>query len=161
MDPLTVSAPPRPERYRGATGQNVSIEVTRDSGENVPVEIVDISLGGVKLEVPSAMRFQEPICLTFSDTDSGWRMSLPAVVRWARTTPQSSWNLGCAFREQLSPEGLEDLFQRGVVERRRFARFPVNRILSAKPELSEDRPVRAIARFLGRRLLHSERKPNT
>lgn len=129
---------PRAQRFRVSNLDSIYATIERECGrapaslEAIPI---DISEGGSKLRVGTALSFEEPITLILGCVEGPLRLTLSCRVAWLREEWENSWLIGCQFIPNLPSEALEEMFCSGVIERRQFPRYPVDGEASVQWEL--------------------------
>jgi serine/threonine protein kinase len=74
-----------------------------------PAQILDISTGGVCLEVPRRFEPKTHLQVSLPGAEPGMETSLITTVRWVKALTASKWMLGCAFMRPLEEKQLEAL----------------------------------------------------
>lgn len=116
----------REPRFHGSLRERVELSVERNGDSSrLPAEIQDISLGGVKILVQAPLLFEEPLALHLETPDGEFQERIEAQVRWIRSVSENRWLAGCAIHPPMALDALENLFEAGIVERRRFERHGV------------------------------------
>ena len=108
-------------RYRAVADSPLCVAVQRvdDKTPMRGCELLDISVTGVRLASTSTFRFGERFLLHLESEDLGLSTKVESCVQWIRSgRSESEWTLGCAFESELEAEVLEDLVDRGILERR-------------------------------------------
>jgi hypothetical protein len=129
---------PRAERFPVKRLEGIEATVEREDSRGPTVfsaQPLDISEGGIKLRVPVALAFEEPIGLKLSGCDGKLDLILSCRVTWLRRESDSSWQIGCNFVPELPSDALQRMFATGLIERRRFRRDVVSGRAIAKWEL--------------------------
>jgi hypothetical protein len=129
---------PRPTRYPVRNLDQTFAVIEREAGrepQTLTAEPMDVSEGGIKLRVSTALAFEEPIQLQLGSHDGRLDLTLSCRVSWLRQEDDGAWYLGCNFTPQLPPDALEAMFATGMIERRRFRRDSVSGKAVAKWEL--------------------------
>lgn len=132
-------------RYRAGELGRARVLVERPEapdGQPLAAEMVDLSPGGVRLDLSEPLKFSETVRLRFEHDRAPLHLAMTASVRWIRSAPDDRWTAGCSFSPSLPPECMHELFQKGLLERRRNRRHVVRGQLDARWELSSQ-PVRA------------------
>jgi len=118
----------------------LQVTIGRNGGEElVSAEPVDISERGMKLRVNTPFKFEESITVLVGQNEGQLRMAHSGRVSWLRQESADTWLLGCQFEPKLPPHALEEMFSTGVLERRRFPRYPVGGQGVAHWELQAER----------------------
>jgi serine/threonine protein kinase len=112
-EPPRQSAPPAADERRNAPRYPSALEAAcrplRDSKEQWRAEVQDISLTGLRLELPR--RFEPGTALTLEVRNAQEEtVSLLLVkIRWVRAADGGKWGLGCAFTRPMSEGDLSAL----------------------------------------------------
>jgi len=126
-------------RYRAGELGRARVLVERpEAPEAGPLAaaMVDLSAGGVRLALEVPLKFSEIVRLRFEHDRAPLNLSMTATVRWIRSSPDDRWTAGCSFSPLLPAECMHELFEQGLLERRRSRRHPVRGSLLAHWELS-------------------------
>jgi len=98
-----------------------------------------MSRGGLKLSVPVELAVHEVVQLQVASEVLQMDLAEPAQIRWIRKDPDSDgWHVGCQIQTAIDEEILEELAERGLLDRRNSARHSVNAEAMAQWELRED-----------------------
>jgi c-di-GMP-binding flagellar brake protein YcgR len=130
----------REPRYQVTRARAVRVIIERASGitqETLEAELSDLSPSGAKLRVesPTKVQFQEAILLRLESPDIGLNLTIHAKVCWIRGSAGDTWTLGCTFSPSLPEHCIQELFNRGLLERRRNNRRSVRGQAVARWEL--------------------------
>jgi hypothetical protein len=140
--------PAREARYPLLEGRVIKATVERQGGlppEEIDAELVDVSMGGVKLLVSKCPAMQEAVVLKMVAPEIELDLSVNAEVCWTRPAPGDAWYLGCTLNPKLPEQLLTDLAVKGYVQRRRDPRIPIDLPASMRSEGSlESVPVRLL-----------------
>lgn len=140
--------PVREARYPLLEGRAIKVTVERSGGmppQEIDAELVDVSLGGVKLRVPACPGMQEAVVLRMAAPEIELDLSVDAEVCWTRPAPDDAWYLGCVLNPKLPEKLLTDLAVNGYVQRRRDPRMPIDLPATMRGEGSLDSvPVRLL-----------------
>jgi len=118
----------RAPRFRVRNIETIYAHIEREPGREpvaLEAEPIDISEGGCKLRVDTALSFEEPFTLVIGSMEGPLRLTLSCRVRWLREECEGIWVMGCQFHPNLPHEAMEEMFRGGLIERRQFPRFRV------------------------------------
>jgi hypothetical protein len=121
--------PERDDRYYVKNLDKIYATIGRQSGDDLATfsaEPIDISERGMKLRVDVPFQFEESITVILGSSEGQLRLALSGRVTWLRQERDDSWLLGCQFTPKLPPDALEEMFSKGMIERRRSPRYPVS-----------------------------------
>ena len=137
----------RDVRYQFTNTYAATISRSGESGtESIDVCLLDMSRGGLKLSVPVELAIHEIVQLHIASEELQMNMEESAQIRWIRKDPDSDgWHVGCQIQTIIDEDVLEQLAERGLLDRRNSARQRVNCEALAQWELREDSvPVRLL-----------------
>lgn len=130
----------REPRYQVTRARAVRVVIERAAGitqETLEAELSDLSPSGAKLrlESPAKVQFQEAILLRLESQEIGLNLTIHAKVCWIRGSAADCWTLGCTFSPSLPEHCIQELFNKGLLERRRNTRRSVRGQAVARWEL--------------------------
>jgi hypothetical protein len=130
---------PRPRRY--AVNDDLVVRVTVDRRPDcrptvIEAELLDLSPGGAKLALPSALRFQEPVQLTLASEQFDLHLTVSCIVRWIKPAKGDLWQAGVKFDPEIPFKSIQQLFSSGFLERRQHIRESIRGEARARWELS-------------------------
>lgn len=130
----------RNPRYRFAERYSATICRTSESGpETIPADLLDMSRCGLKLSIPTQLEVHEVIQLHLVNDELGLNLIESAQIRWVREKAETgTWDVGCEIQRGIDENVLEELAERGLLDRRDSARHNVTAEGLAQWELSED-----------------------
>jgi hypothetical protein len=120
----------REPRYQvsRARAARVVVERTGDiAPEVIEAELLDLSPSGAKVRIENVARaqFQDGILLRLECPELGLNLSISARVCWIKPAGEGFSSLGCAFTPALPEHCIQELFNKGLLERRRNSRRSV------------------------------------
>ena len=119
---------PRAQRFQVEDSSEAVVAITRtDEGNQEPLtaELVDVSQFGVKLRVPTNLRFEESLQLHIEVIGTEIEYQGVASVRHIRSLDEGHWVVGCAIAPPLTDEAFAHLATTAGKERRQFRRLPI------------------------------------
>ena len=130
-------------RYRLSNAPSVTVVPEGDErGLTLDVHdarLLDLSRHGAKLASPTEIPTGNSIHLKLAVPKLGLVFQVAGAVCWCSLSEDDSWWMGCSLRPGLPHELLDQLAERGEVNRRLDARFREEVALSAFWELGGDR----------------------
>ncbi len=145
--------PARDARFPLLEGRTIRVTVERQGSlppEEIDAELVDVSLGGMKLLVSKSPAMQEAVVLKMVAPEIELDLSVDAQVCWTRPAPGGASYLGCTLNPKLPEQLLADLAVKGYVQRRRDPRMPIDLPASMRSEgSSESVPIRLLDHSTG------------
>jgi serine/threonine protein kinase len=113
---LVPNAPPPPKpsdrrtQVRYSVNAPTSCETLLGSAHvPCPAQILDISTGGVCLEVPRRFEPKTNLQVSLPGAEPGLETTLISTVRWVKALTPTKWMLGCAFMRPLDEKQLDTL----------------------------------------------------
>jgi hypothetical protein len=110
-----------PRRPRHATNADAQlrVEIQRPAGGSADLlqaELLDFSRHGFRLRTPVALALGEPIVMRLCNPKSGFRLEVPATVRWQRAEDgRDHWLLGCQTVQEVDWAILGELFLQRIL----------------------------------------------
>jgi c-di-GMP-binding flagellar brake protein YcgR len=136
----------RTPRFKASAEREMNVVIERAAGcqpREVRGKVLDLSLGGAKLSVPSEIDLQEKVSLRWDVEQLEVDFFTAATVCWARTESANCWRLGCSFEKQLPDALISQLAVHGYIDRREGGRDAVAIHASVQWELTQETvPVR-------------------
>jgi hypothetical protein len=133
----------REVRYRVTDDFSLPATVHRtgkSGDETIQADLLDMSRCGLKISVSTELAFQELVQVHVESDELGLNLTESARVRWIREEPATnSWTIGCDTEGEIHEDVLEDLVERGLLDRRDSSRRRVTGEALAQWELSENR----------------------
>ncbi len=119
---------PRAQRFQVENSSEAVVAITRTDKSNqqpLTAELVDVSQFGVKLRVPTNLRFEESLELHIEVVGTEIEYQGVASVRHIRSLDEGHWVVGCAIAPPLTDEAFAHLATTAGKERRQFRRLPI------------------------------------
>jgi c-di-GMP-binding flagellar brake protein YcgR len=138
MSQLAFDGQRREPRFMVTDSDRVRVALRRGGAadaEPLEARLLDLSPNGARVELAAAVTFHESVLLTVASEELGLDLTLTASVNWIRPTSDDQWTVGCSIAPQLPEPCIQALFSKGLLERRKAARQPLEVSASAHWEL--------------------------
>lgn len=133
------SPPPRDPRFPMNDPSQVPVVVTRLPTEGATLEqsgeLVDMSRSGLRIRVEQNIPMQDELQLTIRPSDLACEIQTSARVSWAEPDVHGGWSVGCALKDRLQQDSIDELATTGALERRTDDRLSTSFVAAAKTEL--------------------------
>ncbi len=138
-----ISARPTRDSFENAREVRV-VHAPKNDGQSrtYKAQMVDISAGGTRLQVPEFIETGERIRIELSLPELGLHLHLHAQVRWQQEQEDGSWTVGCFVEPSVPLHVLDRISPDSRSQKRRTTREPIAVHGTAVWEVG-DHPLRA------------------